>query len=69
MLEIEIPDYELWLNELWHDFLPEPTPYLVATITCYLGGVLMLVQCYEWMWWLLYLLIQFIPWDENFDLG
>jgi hypothetical protein len=28
ILALDIPDFERWVNELWHDFLIEPTPYL-----------------------------------------
>jgi len=68
-LALEIPDFELWINELWHDFLIEPTPYLVASAICYLGGVLILVQYYVLIWRLLCFFSQFIPWDDEFGLG
>jgi len=68
-LTLEIPDFELWINELWHDFLIEPTPYLVASAICYLGGVLILVQYYALIWRVLYFFLHFVPLDDEFGLG
>jgi hypothetical protein len=66
-LTLEIPDIQLWMTELWHDFLIEPTPYLVASAICYVGGVLILVQ-YHWaVVWLACFFFRLLPWDE--DLG
>jgi hypothetical protein len=63
---LEIPDFELWAMELWHDFLIEPTPYLVASAICYLGGLLVLVQYYQLIWRVLCFVAQFIPMDDEF---
>lgn len=63
--EIELSDYEAWLMELYHDFLLEPTPYLVASAICYLGGVLVLVQYHAQLWWILGVLMQCVPWDDT----
>lgn len=68
-LILEIPDLERWMIELWHDFLIEPTPYLVASAICYLGGVLVLVQYYTMIWRLLCFFLQFVPLDDEFGLG
>jgi hypothetical protein len=68
-LALEIPDFELWMNELWRDFLIEPTPYLVASAICYLGGVLILVQYYALIWRVLYFFLNFVPLDDEFGLG
>jgi hypothetical protein len=66
-LALEMPDFNLWVNELWQDFLIEPTPYLVASAICYVGGVLILVQ-YHWaVWWLACFVFRLLPWDD--DLG
>merc|ERR1712098_811224 len=40
-ITLEVPDFEPWINELWHDFLIEPTPYLVTSAISYLGFVLL----------------------------
>jgi hypothetical protein len=64
-LALEIPDFELWLTELWNDFLIEPTPYLVASATIYLGFVLLLSQYYAAIWQLSCVLFQFFPWDDD----
>ncbi len=64
-LILEIPDFELWITELWNDFLIEPTPYLVASATIYLGFVLLLSQYYAAIWQLLCFMFQFIPWDDD----
>lgn len=63
---LEIPDFELWATELWHDFLIEPTRYLVASAICYLGGLLVLVQYYQLIWKVLCFVAQFIPMDDEF---
>ena len=64
-LALEIPDFELWLTELWNDFLIEPAPYLVASATIYLGFVLLLSQYYAAIWQLSCFLFQFVPWDDD----
>jgi hypothetical protein len=64
-LALEIPEIELWLIELWDDFLIEPTPYLVASATIYLGFVLLLSQYYAAIWQLSCFLFQFVPWDDD----
>jgi hypothetical protein len=66
-LALEVPDFELWAKELSHDFLIEPTPYLVASAICYVGGVLILVQYYWALWWLVCYSFRLLPWDD--DLG
>lgn len=66
-LALEVPNFGLWVNELWHDFLVEPTPYLVASAICYVGGVLVLVQYYWAIWWLACFVFRLLPWDD--DLG
>jgi len=68
LTNLEIPDFELWFSELWHDFLIEPTPYLVASAICYLGGVLVLVQYYVVIWRVCCFLMWFVPGvgDEGF---
>jgi hypothetical protein len=50
---------------LWNDFLIEPTPYLVASATIYLGFVLLLSQYYAAIWQLSCVLFQFFPWDDD----
>jgi hypothetical protein len=67
-IALEIPDFELWVNELWHDFLIEPTPYLVASAICYLGGVLVLVKYYAFLWCIICFNVNFIPLDDEFSL-
>ena len=64
-LALEIPEIELWLSELWDDFLIEPTPYLVASATIYVGFVLLLSQYYAAIWQLSCFLFQFVPWDDD----
>lgn len=64
-LTLEIPAFELWVLELWNDFLIEPTPYLVASATIYLGFVLLLSQYYAAIWQLSCFLFQFVPWDDD----
>lgn len=66
-ITLEVPDLEPWIDELWHDFLIEPTPYLVASAISYLGFVLLLSRYYSSIWQLLCFLLRFVPWDE--DLG
>lgn len=68
-LTLEVPDFEPWINELWHDFLIEPTPYLVASAISYLGFVLLISQYYSTVWQLLCFLFRFVPWDEDLGLG
>lgn len=63
-LEVQT-DFEIWIQELWRDFLLEPTPYLVASAICYLGGLLVFVQYYWIVWWVLCFLGRFVPWDED----
>jgi hypothetical protein len=67
-LVLEMPDFELWINELWHDFLIEPTPYLVASAILYLGSVLLLAQYYEAVWRLCSFFFHFIPYDDELSL-
>ncbi|PQE18125.1 hypothetical protein CJF31_00007964 [Rutstroemia sp. NJR-2017a BVV2] len=43
-------EMEIWILELWKDFLLEPTPYLY----------------YPTIWNIAYFFIQLIPWDEDF---
>jgi hypothetical protein len=62
-----LPDVTIWANELWNDFLLEPTPYLVASAICYVGSVLILVQYYWALWWLACFLFRLLPWDDEFD--
>jgi hypothetical protein len=57
------------MEELWCDFLIEPTPYLVASAMLYLGGVLILAQYYEAVWWIACFFFRFIPWDDELGLG
>ncbi|TVY71339.1 hypothetical protein LSUE1_G004443 [Lachnellula suecica] len=65
-LPIQAPDFELWINELWNDFLIEPTPYLVASAITYLGFILLLGQYYEVAWRVVYFVLRlFMPWDEE----
>jgi hypothetical protein len=64
-LALEISDFEFWITELWNDFLVEPTPYLVASATIYLGFVLLLSQYYGAIWRLSCFLFQFVPWDDD----
>jgi hypothetical protein len=68
-LLLEVPDLELWINELWHDFLIEPTPYLVASAITYLGFILLFLQYYSAIWQLSYFFSEFVPWDDDFGLG
>ena len=65
-LEIPIPDFEPWILSLWHDFLIEPTPYLVLGCMIYLGGVLLVAQYYALIWKVVLFLLRFVPWDEEF---
>ena len=65
---LEAPDFELWINELWHDFLIEPTPYLVASAITYLGFFLLFVEYYSAIWQLSCFFLRFIPWDDEFGL-
>ena len=67
-LVLEMSNFELWINELWHDFLIEPTPYLVASAILYLGGVLLLAQYYEAVWRLCYFFFHFLPYDDELSL-
>jgi hypothetical protein len=61
----QTPDFELWINELWHDFLIEPTPYLVASAITYLGFILLLGEYYEVVWVVFcFILRLFVPWDD-----
>jgi hypothetical protein len=69
LITLEIPDFELWINELWHDFLTEPTPYLVASAILYLGFILILVQYHTAMWQIACFFMRFIPWDDEFEFG
>ncbi len=66
---LEAPDFELWINELWHDFLIEPTPYLVVSAMSYLGFILLVLRYYGAFWWLICLFFQFVPWDEDLGFG
>ena len=66
-LTLEIPDFELWILELWNDFLIEPTPYLVASATIYLGFVLLVSQYYAAFWRFLCFIFQFVPWDDDYE--
>ena len=66
---LEIPNFELWINELWHDFCIEPTPYLVASAILYLGGILILAQYYQAAWWLACFFFRFVPWDDELAWG
>jgi len=65
-LPLKTPDFELWINELWHDFLIEPTPYLVASTITYLGFILLVGQYWEVMWKVEWFLVKlFVPWDDE----
>jgi len=66
---MEIPDFELWFSELWHDFLIEPTPYLVASAIAYLGFILLLSQYNAAIWRLSFFLLRFVPWDDDLGFG
>jgi len=68
-ITLEVPDFEPWINELWHDFLIEPTPYLVTSAISYLGFVLLVSRYYSTVWQLLCFLFRFVPWDEDLGLG
>jgi hypothetical protein len=68
-ITLEIPDFELWITEFWNDFCIEPTPYLVASAIVYLGFVLLLTQYYVAIWRLSCFLLQFVPWDDELNLG
>lgn len=59
-------EMEIWLIDLWKDFLLEPTPYLVISATFYLGIFMMSLQYYQTIWNIAYIFIQLIPWDEDF---
>lgn len=67
-LSLEVPDFELWIKELWDDFLVEPTPYLVASAITYLGFILLLTQYHTAIWQISCFFLQFIPWDDEFGL-
>ena len=69
LLEATVPDLERWLLELWHDFLIEPTPYLIASAICYLGGLLVVLQYYAVLWRVVCFFLQFVPFDDEFGLG
>jgi hypothetical protein len=62
-----LPDVTIWVNELWNDFLLEPTPYIVASAIWYVGGVLLLVEYYWALWWLACFLFRLLPWDDELD--
>lgn len=65
-LSITPSDFELFLTELWRDFLIEPTPYLVASALCYLGLILLLGRYYELVWrFCLFLAWVFVPLDDD----
>ena len=65
-LPLQTPDFELWINELWHDFLIEPTPYLVASAITYLGFILLVGQYWEIMWKVVcFVFGLFVPWDDE----
>jgi hypothetical protein len=66
---MKVSDLELWINELWHDFLIERTWYLVASTITYLGFILLFVQYYSAIWQLSYFFSRFVPWDGDFGLG
>lgn len=67
-LSLEVPDFELWMKELWDDFLIEPTPYLVASAITYLSFILLLTQYYTAIWQISCFFLQFVPWDDEFGL-
>ena len=67
-LALEIPDFELWINEFWNEFLIEPTPYLAVSAMLYLGGILLLAHYHEAVWRLWGLFFYFIPWDDEHSL-
>ncbi|KAF7881736.1 uncharacterized protein EAF02_006424 [Botrytis sinoallii] len=62
----EASEMEIWLIDLWKDFLLEPTPYLVLSATLYLGLFIILLQYYPTILNIAYFLIQLIPWDDDF---
>ncbi len=64
-LELEIPDFELWITELWNDFLIEPTPYLVTSAIIYLGFILFVSRYYSLIWWGVCFFGNFVPWDDD----
>jgi hypothetical protein len=59
-------EMEIWILELWKDFLLEPTPYLVISASLYLGIFILFIQYYPTIWNIAYFFIQLIPWDEDF---
>jgi len=68
-IPLQTPNFEVWINGLWHDFLIEPTPYLVASAITYLGFILLLGQYYEAAWTVLcFVLRLFVPWDDGTGL-
>lgn len=69
LLSLEMLDFEYWITELWHDFLIEPTPYLVASAITYLGFTLLFVQYYTVMWRFFCFCVQFVPWDDSVGFG
>lgn len=63
----EASELETWMMELWHDFLIEPTPYLVASAMVYLGAIVIFIQYYLLIWRIICFSFKFIPgWDEEF---
>lgn len=67
IIPLELPELEVWVVELWDDFLLEPTPYLVLSAVFYLGFTLLLVRYHAFMWYAVCFLSRFIPWDEDFN--
>jgi hypothetical protein len=68
-LILEIPDFDFWIDERWHDILLEPTPYLVASAILYLGGVVILAQIFPVLCSISWFFFCFIPWDDEIDSG
>ncbi|KAL2075607.1 hypothetical protein VTL71DRAFT_550 [Oculimacula yallundae] len=68
-ITIEVPEFEPWILELWHDFLIEPTPYLVASAILYLGFVLLVSRYYSAVWQILCFFFRFVPWEEDLGFG
>jgi len=60
-LSLEASDLDLLANELCHDFVMEPKPYLVASVILFLEVSLILLQFYRAIWNFWCFLFRFVP--------
>lgn len=64
--EVEADSEGSWMPQIWHDFLANPVPVLVALGLVYLACILLLTQYWGPVWKVVGFFKDVLPWDAEF---